>query len=351
MTQSRSSRLAMAEFDYDLPSELIAQVPLSDRSASRLLHIERESSSLSDRSFTDLSSLLQPGDLLVFNDSRVIPARLPGYRKSGGKVEIFLLRAREDSFWHALIKPARKLVIGECVMVEHLHMAEARSSVEIIEKHEDGQAVVRLDDSISAHLEDYGRVPLPPYIHETLTDDERYQTLYAKQDGSAAAPTAGLHFNDQTFTALEERGIGVAFVTLHVGLDTFRPVTAEFAEDHHIHEEWCSIPAETVAAINRAKAEGGKIVAVGTTSARTLESYGRARNTATEFAGFTDIYITPGYTWQVVDAMVTNFHLPKSTLLLMMSSFVGKELLFDAYRHAIAKRYRFFSFGDAMLIT
>jgi S-adenosylmethionine:tRNA ribosyltransferase-isomerase len=222
----------------------------------------------------------------------------------------------------------------------------------VIEKLVDGQGVIELDDVLASHLDVYGRVPLPPYIHHRLDDDERYQTIYANEPGSAAAPTAGLHFSPQAFAELSERGIETAFVTLHVGLDTFRPVTVDYAEDHTIHSEWCSVPEATAVAIDAAKARGSLVVAVGTTAARTLETYGNRSDagSTTGFEGMTSIYITPGYEWTIVDAMVTNFHLPKSTLLLMMSSFAGKELIFDAYRNAIEQRYRFFSFGDAMLI-
>lgn len=353
MTDDASKRLAMAEFDYELPPELIAQTPLADRSASRLLHLDRTSGQMTDRAFTEIVELLNPNDLLVLNDSRVIPARLLGHRPTGGRAEALLLRKRSDGDWLALMRPARRLAPGERVEIHGREPGLKPESFEIVERLEEGQAVVRLSEGLERHLPKYGRVPLPPYIHEVLDEDERYQTLYSRTSGSAAAPTAGLHFTDEVFDTLAAKSVRRAFVTLHVGLDTFRPVTAEYAEDHLIHQEWCEVPAETVAAIRETRRRGGRVVAVGTTSARTLESFGEAVDdlAVNSWSSMTGIYITPGFQWQVVDAMVTNFHLPKSTLLLMMSSFAGKDALFEAYRHAIAERYRFFSFGDAMFIS
>lgn len=351
MTEDAPQRLAMSEFDYDLPEELIAQVPLVDRAASRLLHVDRASGAVDDQTFRDLPSLLNPGDLLVLNDSRVISARIIAHRQTGGQVEVFLLRKRKDGAWLALVRPAKRLVPGEQVTVRSRTRPEAVAMVQIIDKGSDGQAIVRLDPVIETRLDDFGRVPLPPYIHEVLDEEDRYQTVYSREPGSAAAPTAGLHFTPDVFATLRTRQIDVAYVTLHVGLDTFRPVTAEYADQHIIHQEWYTVPVVTVEAIQRTRERGGRVVAVGTTTARSLESFGRAPVREREFSGMTAIYITPGFEWRVVDAMVTNFHLPRSTLLLMMSSFTGKDLLFYAYRHAISQRYRFFSFGDAMLIT
>jgi S-adenosylmethionine:tRNA ribosyltransferase-isomerase len=346
-------RLAMSDFDYDLPHELIAQEPLSDRSASRLMVLDPDCHGISHHSFTDLPGHLDPGDLLVLNDSRVIPARLVGKRETGGEVELLLLRETIPRQWLCLMRPARRLRIKERVrFADWRHPDADVATATVVEKRDDGQGIVELDGTLAGHLEDYGRVPLPPYIHHHLEDQERYQTVYAAAPGSAAAPTAGLHFTDDVFAALTKRGIETARVTLHVGLDTFRPVTADYAEDHVIHKEWCSVPAEAAEAIALARRRGSKVVAVGTTAARTLESYGRHVGgvPGEPFSGMTGIYITPGYEWTMVDAMVTNFHLPKSTLLLMMSAFAGKELLFAAYREAIRERYRFFSFGDAMLV-
>lgn len=353
MTERDPVRHAMADFDYDLPPELIAQVPLVDRSGSRLLHVDRESGTLADLQFPDLVDALRPNDLLVLNDSRVIPARLLAHRVTGGRAEALLLRKQADGDWTALVRPARRLAVGERVVVPAKEPSFPDESFEVVALHGDGQATIRVSEALETGLPLYGRVPLPPYIRDVLDDDERYQTLYSRDSGSAAAPTAGLHFTDEIFEQLRVRGVGRAFVTLHVGLDTFRPVTADFADEHAIHQEWCEIPRETVDAIRQAKESGGRVIAVGTTSARTLESFGELVDDADvgTFSSMTGIYITPGYRWRLVDAMVTNFHLPRSTLLLMMSSFAGKDLLFRAYRHAIDERYRFFSFGDAMFIS
>ena len=317
MNDAPSKRLSMAEFDYDLPSELIAQEPLPERSASRLMMLNRDSGDITHRHFIDLPKLLDPGDLLVMNDSRVIPARLIGNRVTGGEVEILLLREQTPRRWLCLMRPAKRLDIGESVIFHDRTAKDAHSAVAtVIEKLGDGQGVVELDEMLASHLDAYGRVPLPPYIHHRLDDDERYQTVYANEPGSAAAPTAGLHFSPQAFADLTERGIETAYVTLHVGLDTFRPVTVDYAEDHAIHSEWCSVTESAAEAIASAKARGSRVVAVGTTAARTLETYGNRSDpeSITGFDGMTNIYITPGYQWTLVDAMVTNFHLPKSTL-------------------------------------
>ncbi len=343
----------MSDFEYDLPPELIAQEPLENRSGSRLLVLNRRSAKIRHRLFTDLPELLRPGDLLVMNDSRVLPARLVGRRTTGGEVEFLLLRALNGHVWECLMRPARKLRTGEVVIVAAKNTGDATvATVTVVEKRGDGRAIVELNARLAKHLDSFGRVPLPPYIHGGLDDDERYQTVYAREPGSAAAPTAGLHFTFQTLDALRERGVECAYVTLHVGLDTFRPVTTMYAEDHVVHSEWCSVPEETALAIATARKRMARIVAVGTTAARTLETYGTCREARVgkQFSGMTNIFITPGYEWTMVGAMVTNFHLPKSSLLLMMSSFAGKAMLFEAYREAIERRYRFFSFGDAMLV-
>lgn len=346
-------RLAMSDFDYDLPPELIAQEPLAERTASRLMVVDRHRAAIRHRRFADLPALLRRGDLLVLNDSRVLPARLRGRRESGGEVELLLLRDLGESRWEVLMRPARKLRAGSQLrFVAHDDRVQGQAGATVESKGAEGQGIVRLDERLSASLSAFGRVPLPPYIHAVLRDDERYQTVYAREPGSAAAPTAGLHFNDSIFQALAEAGIEIARVTLHIGLDTFRPVTVEFAEEHRIHREWCSVPPDAARAIAEAKKRGSRVIAVGTTAARTLETYGTQRDApfGEPFTGMTSTYIYPGYAWTMVDAMITNFHLPKSTLLLMMSSFAGRTLLFQAYRQAIAKRYRFFSFGDAMLV-
>lgn len=352
MTQGPQRRLQMSEFDYDLPPELIAQEPLERRSGSRLLTLNRHSGDIIHRQIEQLPGLLSEGDLLVFNDSRVLPARLNGQRQTGAQVEVLLLRALADRRWDALLRPSRRLRAGE-ELVFRSRSSRPDAVVTVIAKSEAGQGVVELDESLAANLADYGRVPLPPYIRAALGDDDRYQTIYAHDVGSAAAPTAGLHFDTDLFSALSGAGVQTTYVTLHVGLDTFRPVTVEHAEDHVIHSEWCAVPAAAALAIAAARSRGSRVIAVGTTAARTLETYGSRPGIrpGQPFSGMTNIYITPGHRWQMVDAMVTNFHLPKSTLLLMMSSFAGKDLLFEAYRQAIAQRYRFFSFGDAMLIV
>jgi S-adenosylmethionine:tRNA ribosyltransferase-isomerase len=316
--------------------------------------LNRVSGKVEHRMFRDLPGLLREGDLLVANDSRVIPARLLGHRVTGGHVEILILRPEADGRWRALAKPVRRLRIGERLVIPAREgSAGPDAHVTLREKLSDGQVLVDIDEALSEHLEGYGHVPLPPYITHHLDDDERYQTVYAHHRGSAAAPTAGLHFTDEVLEELAERGIETAYVTLHVGLDTFRPVAEEYAEDHQIHSEWCSVPKETWEKIVRTKERGGRVIAVGTTSARTLESLGQRveRGEPGPFDAFTSIYITPGYRWTMVDVLLTNFHLPKSTLLLMISSLAGREKVLSAYREAIAERYRFFSFGDAMLIT
>lgn len=344
-------RTGMQAFDYDLPPDLIAQEPLADRSGSRLLLLRRDEGAPEHHRFNELPNLLDPGDLLVVNDTRVQSARLSGNRQSGAEVEILLLRDLGAATWRALVRPWRRLREGERVVIRSLS-GNLESSATIVEKLPDGEAVVRLDTAVDASLEAYGRVPLPPYIDHQLEDDEQYQTVYAERTGSAAAPTAGLHFTPEVFDRLAERNIATASVTLHVGLDTFRPVTSEFAEDHRIHSEWCHVPEATVRAIGDARTRGGKVIAVGTTTARTLESFGRAwdGSCVQAFEGMTDIFITPGFEWKITDGLVTNFHLPRSTLLLMVSSIVGRERLLDAYQEAIGRRYRFFSFGDAMVI-
>lgn len=353
MTDVPRAQTPMALFDYELPSHLIAQTPLRNRSASRLLVLERASGRLLHRHFTDLTALLDPGDVVVVNDTRVLPARLIGRRPTGGRVELLLLRKAEKGVWRALIRPAKRLAPGDQIEIPAIDAKVAAVARAIlIDKLEAGEALIRLDDALERNLADFGRIPLPPYITQQLMDDDRYQTVFSSHPGSAAAPTAGLHLTTDMLEQIQLRGVGVARVTLHVGLDTFRPVSEAYAEQHRIHEEWCAVPVETAEAIADAKRRGGRVIAVGTTVARTLETYARAGDLMRReaFGGMTGIFISPGYSWQVVDAMVTNFHLPRSTLLLMMSSFAGREAIMNAYREAIAEEYRFFSFGDAMLI-
>ncbi|MCO5218322.1 MAG: tRNA preQ1(34) S-adenosylmethionine ribosyltransferase-isomerase QueA [Thermomicrobiales bacterium] len=351
MTADTHRKLAIADFDYHLPPERIAQEPLADRAGSRLMVLDRESGAIEHHVFRDLPDLLRPGDLLVVNDSKVIPARLLGHRETGGAVELLLLRPDVGGAWLALAKPVKRIKVGET-----LHFAGHDGSIEatatLVEKRAEGQVLVKLDDVLQRHLDQFGHLPLPPYITHQLDDESRYQTIYAHESGSAAAPTAGLHFTDDVLGALGRRGIGFATVTLHVGLDTFRPVSVEFAEDHEIHSEWCSVSEETWNNIQETRARGGRVVAVGTTSARTLESLGQRVQSGQpgSFDAFTRIYITPGYEWTMVDLLITNFHLPKSTLLLMISSLAGREHVLAAYEEAIREEYRFFSFGDAMLI-
>lgn len=344
----------MADYDYDLPEELIAQVPLADRTASRLLVLDRDTGSIVHSTFANLVTFLRRSDLLVFNDSRVIPARLRIQRTSGGSGELLLLQRDDESgTWTALGRPARRLSSGESVIVHRTDgNPDGRGEATVVGRDESGLLTIRLDSQVEGDLDTYGAVPLPPYITAELEDRERYQTVYSDQRGSAAAPTAGLHFTRETMASLRAGGVEAAFVTLHVGLDTFRPVTAEFADDHDIHSEWCSVPVETVDAIAACKARGGRVIPVGTTSARTLETLGAriAEGHTGAFSGPTRIYITPGYDWTVVDGLFTNFHLPKSTLMLMVSALAGRERIMRAYAEAIAARYRFFSFGDAMLI-
>jgi S-adenosylmethionine:tRNA ribosyltransferase-isomerase len=353
MTPTDANPIRMSDFDYHLPAELIAQEPLIERDNSRLLVLSREDGRFEHRTFEDLPDLLSSGDLVVVNDSRVIPARLVGHRESGGEIEILLLRAESNGLWRALARPTRRLRIDERLIIP---AKDASAGVDAIatlrEKLDDAEVLVEIDENLEMHLDRYGRVPLPPYITHQLSDDERYQTIYADEKGSAAAPTAGLHFTDELFKRLHERNIEHTSVTLHVGLDTFRPVNEEFARDHVIHQEWCSVSPASWEKIRAAKARGSRVVAIGTTAARTLETLGQRidRGETGSFSTFTEIYITPGYDWRIVDALVTNFHLPKSTLLLMISAFVGRDRVLAAYHAAIESRYRFFSFGDAMLI-
>lgn len=337
-----------SDFYYELPQELIAQTPPADRSASRLLLYDRNTRSITDGVFSDVASHLHPGDVLVRNTTRVIPARLIGVREdTGGHMEFLLLRRAEGDRWECLAKPARRARPGQ----EYRVGDGLRVRVLGDTGAEGGKLVELLYDGILEEVLDrVGQTPLPPYITERLEDPERYQTVYARERGSAAAPTAGLHFTQALLDRLRAQGVRIVDVLLHVGLGTFRPVSAERVEDHHMHAEYCEVTAEAARAINEARAAGGRVVAVGTTSVRTLESAAAPDGLVQPFAGQTSIFITPGYAFRAVDALITNFHLPESTLLMLVSAFAGREEMLRVYRHAVQQRYRFFSFGDAMLI-
>lgn len=353
------------EFDYDLPAELIAQTPIEPRDASRLLVLHRSDGRIEHRHFRDIHAYLRPGDLLVANESRVIPARLFGHKlPTGGKVEMLLLNQCGDQTWEVLLKPGRRVKPGTRVAIHAGDSStEARAGTshhdpgvvaEVVGVTEAGGRVVAFSVPIEPLLEHIGIVPLPPYIHAPLDDAERYQTVYARVKGSVAAPTAGLHFTPELMQHLKESGIEFAFVTLHIHMDTFRPVQEENVEEHRMYSEHCELPQETSEAINRARAEGRRVIAVGTTSVRVLETAAlhlQAGETALEaFAGPTDLFIYPGFPFRVVEAMVTNFHLSRSTLLMLVAAFAGKDQIDRAYQEAIHLRYRFYSFGDAMLI-
>ena len=358
---SESLRSTMSDFDYELPQELIAQTPIEPRDASRLLVVNRATGALNHRYFHQVGDFLRPGDLLIANQSRVIPARLLGKRaQTGGQVEVLLLAARPDlgaDTWETLVRPGRRLREGALV---HFGDSQnpARLQAEILARTETGGRIVRFTalenaPSVGVHalIEQLGSMPLPPYIHETLSDPERYQTVYSRITGSAAAPTAGLHFTPELLERLRHQGVRVGFVTLHVGLDTFRPVEVEDFREHKIHSEEIDLDEPTAALIQQTRREGGRVVAVGTTAVRVLESVASLhQGQARPYHGSTRLYITPGYRFQLVDAMITNFHLPRSTLLLLVSAFASKTLMEQAYQEAIRERYRFFSFGDAMLI-
>ncbi len=336
-----------SDFYFDLPEELIAQTPIAERDASRLLVLDKKTGNVTHRHFSDIVEYLQNGDCLVLNDSRVIPARLFGQRKTGGVVEVLLLRDLGENKWEALTRPGRKTHIGEEVF-----FGDGILKATVRDELEDGKRVVEFsyDGIFLEILEKLGEMPLPPYIHERLENPERYQTVYSKNLGSAAAPTAGLHFTNELLEKLEEKGVKIAFVTLHVGLGTFRPVKAESIEDHIMHSEYFEVPEESQKIIEETKANGGRIIAVGTTSCRTLESAFSDDGTISKSFGNTSIFIYPGYKFKAVDALITNFHLPESTLIMLVSALAGRENILNAYNTAIEERYRFFSFGDAMFI-
>ena len=337
------------DFDFHLPEELIAQTPLEKRDASRLLVVNRETGKFSDQHFDSIIDQLESGDALVMNNTRVLPARLYGEKPgTGGHVELLLLKNTEGDFWEVLAKPAKRLKVGAQVV-----FGDGRLTATITEELDHGGRIVRFDYQgiFLEVLESLGEMPLPPYIHEKLADRERYQTVYAKENGSAAAPTAGLHFTKELLTKIEEKGVKLVYLTLHVGLGTFRPVSVDNLEDHEMHSEFYTLSEEAATTLRNVKANGHRIIAVGTTSIRTLETIGNKFNGEIQAdSGWTNIFIKPGYQWQIVDAFSTNFHLPKSTLVMLVSAFAGRELTLKAYEHAISERYRFFSFGDAMFI-
>ena len=337
------------DFDYALPPELIAQTPLDRRDGSRLLCLDRESGAFSHHHFYELPDFLRPGDCLILNKSRVLPARLLGERlPGGGACEVLLLIDRGEKTWECIVRPGKHLRVGA-----RMRFGDGELTAEVTEVLPDGNRMVRFsyDGIFLEVLERLGKMPLPPYIREELADQERYQTVYSKVLGSAAAPTAGLHFTPELLQKIESMGVGIGYVTLHVGLGTFRPVKEDDIEAHDMHSEYCVIPPETAALINETKARGGRVICVGTTSCRTLESWAAEDGHMEAKAGWTDIFIYPGYRFKVMDGLITNFHLPQSTLIMLVSAFAGREHILSAYEAAVKERYRFFSFGDAMLLT
>jgi len=338
-----------ADFDFDLPEELIAQTPLEKRDASRLLVVDKETGAFSDQHFDRIIDQLQPGDALVMNNTRVLPARLYGIKpETGGHVELLLLKNIQGDDWEVLAKPAKRLRVGA-----QISFGDGRLTATVVEELDHGGRIVRFgyEGIFLEVLESLGEMPLPPYIHEKLADRERYQTVYAKENGSAAAPTAGLHFTEELLEQIAAKGVKLVYLTLHVGLGTFRPVSVDSLDDHEMHSEFYSLSEEAAQTLRQVKANGGRVIAVGTTSIRTLETIGsKFQGQIQADSGWTNIFIKPGYDWKVVDAFSTNFHLPKSTLVMLVSAFAGRSLTLEAYEHAIAERYRFFSFGDAMFI-
>lgn len=338
-----------ADFDFDLPEELIAQTPLEKRDSSRLLIVNKKTGQTEDQHFDAIIDQLNPGDALVMNNTRVLPARLYGQKpETGGHVELLLLKNTQGDDWEVLAKPAKRLKVGS-----QISFGDGRLRATIIEELEHGGRIVHFDYQgiFLEVLESLGEMPLPPYIHEKLEDRERYQTVYAKENGSAAAPTAGLHFTQDLLDKIEAKGVKLVYLTLHVGLGTFRPVSVDNVEEHEMHSEFYSLSEKAASMLREVKAAGGRIVAVGTTSIRTLETIGNKFGGEIQAdSGWTNIFIKPGYQFQIVDAFSTNFHLPKSTLVMLVSAFLGRDLTLAAYEHAIKDHYRFFSFGDAMFV-
>ena len=337
-----------SDFFYDLPEELIAQDPLEERTASRLLVLNRETGAIEHKIFSDVIDYLNEGDCLVINNTRVIPARLIGEKEdTGGKVEVLLLKRRANDVWETLVKPGKKLKPGAKIT-----FGDGRLRAEVLEVVEEGNRLVKFhyEGIFEEILDSLGEMPLPPYITHKLEDKEMYQTVYAKFDGSAAAPTAGLHFTKELLNKIEEKGIRIASITLHVGLGTFRPVKVDDVNNHHMHTEWYEVNAEAAEIINETKRNGGRVICVGTTSCRTIESVADENGYMKAKTGETDIFIYPGYKFKVMDGLITNFHLPESTLVMLVSAFAGKENVLSAYETAVKERYRFFSFGDAMIL-
>lgn len=339
----------LEDFDYDLPHELIAQTPLKQRDTSRLLALNAITGVWADKHFYDIIDYLNPGDAVVMNNSRVLPARLYGERpETGGAVEVLLLRQDHDDVWETLVKPARKYPVGQTIT-----FGDGKLTAVVTEELEHGGRMIefKYEGIFLEILESLGEMPLPPYIKEKLADQERYQTVYSKVNGSAAAPTAGLHWTPELLQKVADKGIKLVELTLHVGLGTFRPVEEDNIEEHKMHSEFYQLSAEAANTLNEVRANGGRIIATGTTSIRTLETIGsKFDGVLQEDSGWTDIFIKPGYQWTVVDAFITNFHLPKSTLVMLVAAFTGRENILNAYQHAIDERYRFFSFGDAMFV-
>lgn len=341
--------LTTEDFDYDLPQELIAQTPLKERDQSRLLVLDSKTGKYQDDYFYNVIDRLNPGDALVMNDSRVMPARLYGVKpETGGHVEVLLLNNTDGDNWETLVKPAKRAKVGT-----EISFGDGKLTATVTEELEHGGRMIEFhyDGIFMEILDQLGEMPLPPYIKEKLDDPEMYQTVYSREIGSAAAPTAGLHFTKELLKKIEDKGVKLVYLTLHVGLGTFRPVSEENIEDHKMHSEFYRLTEDAAKTLNEVKANGGRIVATGTTSIRTLETIGTKFNGEIRAdSGWTDIFIKPGYRWQVVDAFITNFHLPKSTLVMLVASFTGRENILNAYRHAVSEKYRFFSFGDAMFI-
>lgn len=337
-----------SDFNFELPEELIAQTPLERRDSSRLLTLNKNTGAVGHHHFYDLPDFLRPGDCLVLNDSRVLPARLIGHRPTGGTCEVLLLVDRGEGCWECLVRPGKKLRTGAQII-----FGQGQLTATIERELEDGKRLVQFhyQGIFLEILEELGKMPLPPYIKAELENQERYQTVYSKVVGSAAAPTAGLHFTPELLDNIQEMGVKVCYVTLHVGLGTFRPVKAEDIRDHEMHSEFCMISQETADIINETKRNGGRVICVGTTSCRTIESFAAEDGTMTQRSGWTNIFIYPGYRFKVLDALVTNFHLPQSTLIMLVSALAGREHVLNAYQEAVKEKYRFFSFGDAMFIS
>ncbi|MCD8905118.1 tRNA preQ1(34) S-adenosylmethionine ribosyltransferase-isomerase QueA [Staphylococcus chromogenes] len=336
------------EFNYDLPEALIAQTPLKDRDTSRLLYLNRQTGDVKDLHFKDVISFFEPGDTLVLNDTKVMPARLFGVKtETNAKVEMLMLTNIEGDDWEVLLKPAKRIKVGQSIS-----FGNDKIIATCIKELDQGGRIMRLtyEGILQERLDELGEMPLPPYIKERLDDQDRYQTVYAKASGSAAAPTAGLHFTDELLNEVQQKGVNIAFVTLHVGLGTFRPVSVENIDDHEMHSEYYTMTQETADILNTTKASGHRIISVGTTSTRTLETIMRDFDTFKAISGWTNIFIYPGFEFKAIDGLITNFHLPKSTLVMLVSAFSSRQYVLNAYAHAVESKYRFFSFGDAMII-